>query len=48
MTGFTTANWKVIGATGSLAGLKGGGTLVGTPYSSSPDGITDVYDGRLH
>jgi hypothetical protein len=42
--GHTTAKWKVTGATGALAGLKGHGTLVGTPVTG---GITDVYSGRL-
>lgn len=46
-TGDTTANWKVISSTGSLAGLKGHGTLVGTPFAQG-ESITDVYTGRMH
>ncbi len=45
-TGDTTAKWKVTSSTGTLAGLKGHGTLVGTP-SMVGDSITDVYTGRL-
>jgi hypothetical protein len=33
--------------TGSLAGLHGGGSLVGTAYPDG-SGITDIYTGRLH
>ena len=46
VTGFTTATWKVTDATGSLAGLKGRGTLVGTPIVVGSS-ISDVYVGRL-
>jgi hypothetical protein len=33
--------------TGSLEGLHGGGSLVGTRYPDD-SGITDIYTGRLH
>ena len=33
--------------TGSLEGLHGGGSLVGTAYPDG-SGITDIYTGRLH
>jgi hypothetical protein len=33
--------------TGSLEGLHGGGSLVGTFYADG-SGITDIYTGRLH
>jgi hypothetical protein len=33
--------------TGSLTGLHGGGSLVGTGYPDG-SGITDIYTGRLH
>lgn len=44
-TGNTTANWKIVGGTGLYAGLKGHGSLVGTPISPGTS-ILDVYDGK--
>lgn len=40
----SVGTWSIIGGTGDLAGLRGSGTLVGTPI---PGGINDVYDGTL-
>lgn len=40
----TIGGFAVVGGTGDYAGLRGGGSLVGT-YTD--DGIIDVYTGRL-
>ena len=40
----STGTWVVVDSSGSLAGLHGSGTLVGTPTEG---GINDVYDGVL-
>ena len=45
-TGYTTANWKIVGGTGSYVSLKGNGKLSGTPQPGSI--IFDVYDGKVH
>ena len=42
----TVGGFSVIGGTGSLAGLTGGGSLVGYGYEDG-SGIHDVYTGRL-
>ena len=36
--------WSVVGGTGAYAGVRGGGSLVGTYI---PDGIIDLYTGNL-
>lgn len=46
-TGDTTARWKITGGTGAYAGLKGRGSLVGTPIVVGSS-IHDVYDGQVH
>jgi hypothetical protein len=43
----TTAQWIVVGGTGSYAALHGSGKLVGTPIVPG-ESITDVYDGKIH
>lgn len=43
ITGTTTARWHFAGGSGVYGGLRGTGTLTGTP--SGPDTIFDVYDG---
>ncbi len=40
----TIGGFSVVGGTGAYTGLHGGGTLAGT---YTPDGIIDVYTGRL-
>jgi hypothetical protein len=45
-TGYTTANWKIIGGTGAYQNLKGNGKLAGTPNPGNT--IFDVYDGKVH
>ena len=40
----TVGGFTVVGGTGDYAGLRGGGSLVGT---FTPDGIVDVYMGKL-
>lgn len=45
-TGNTTGRWKVVGGTGSYAGLIGSGTLIGT-YDASSNTVLDVYRGRM-
>ena len=44
--GNTKGRWKVIGGTGSYAGLKGNGTLTGT-YDAVSNTVLDVYTGRI-
>ena len=44
--GHTTGRWKVIGGTGSYAGLKGNGTLTGT-YDAVGNTVLDVYTGKI-
>ena len=46
-TNATTARWKIVGGTGSYAGLKGNGSLVGTPVEPGVS-IHDVYDGFVY
>ena len=45
-TGGTTAVWNVVSCTGSYAGLRGHGTLVGTPIVQG-ESIEDVYTGTM-
>ena len=40
----TVGGFAVVGGTGNYTGLRGGGSLVGT---YTPEGLTDVYTGRL-
>lgn len=40
----TIGGFAVVGGTGDYTGLRGAGSLVGT---GTPDGIVDVYTGRL-
>ena len=42
----TTALWRIIGGTGDYAGLRGNGSLVGTPIVPGSS-ILDVYDGMV-
>lgn len=46
-THYTTARWSVIGGTGDYSGLRGNGSLLGTPIVPG-ESILDVYDGQVH
>jgi hypothetical protein len=46
-TNATTARWNIKSGTGAYAGLKGNGSLVGTPIVPGLS-IFDVYDGKAH
>ena len=46
LTNQTTANWKIVGGTGSYTDLNGHGSLVGTPIDPGTS-IFDVYDGKV-
>jgi hypothetical protein len=46
-THYTTASWKMISGTGLYTGLKGNGSLAGTPIDPGVS-IHDVYDGQVH
>lgn len=46
-TNYTTASWRIVGGTGGFAGLRGRGSLVGTPIDPG-NSILDVYDGSVH
>ena len=40
----TKGGWNVVGGTGAFAGVRGGGSIVGTGFDG---GIDDHYTGRL-
>ena len=42
----STGSWTIVDAWGDLAGMSGGGKLVGVPMDGV-DGITDYYFGRV-
>jgi hypothetical protein len=44
--GNTKGKWRVLGGTGSYAGLLGSGTLAGT-YDPLTNTVLDVYTGRM-
>ena len=46
-TNYTTARWRVVSGTGDYAGLRGNGSLVGTPIVVG-ESIHDDYYGSLH
>jgi hypothetical protein len=46
-TNYTTARWRIVSGTGDYAGLRGNGSLVGTPIVPGSS-IHDDYYGRLH
>lgn len=46
-TNYTTASWRVVSGTGNYAGLRGSGSLVGTPIVAG-ESIRDDYYGSLH
>jgi hypothetical protein len=46
-TNYTTASWRVVSGTGNYAGLRGSGSLVGTPTVTG-ESIHDDYYGSLH
>jgi hypothetical protein len=46
-TNYTTASWRVVSGTGNYAGLRGSGSLVGTPIVAG-ESIHDDYYGNLH
>lgn len=43
----TTARWRIVDGTGAYTGLRGHGSLDGTPVNPGVT-ILDVYDGRVH
>ena len=47
ITHITTGHWQVLSGTGSIAGLKGNGKLLGIPIDPGVS-ILDIYDGKLH
>lgn len=46
VSGSTWGDWSILSATGTYAGIRGSGSLVGTRLATG-DGIRDVWDGKL-
>jgi hypothetical protein len=46
-TSYTTARWRISGGTGDYTGLRGRGSLAGTPILPGTS-IYDVYDGQVN